>query len=68
MTIPSVVHPKRFLISGIYFEVVSYAALTDTQAAKLVQLFYASRKFTRRDCNKVFRVISIADQNSAGLL
>jgi hypothetical protein len=67
-SIPSVVHPKRFTIKGIYFEVVSFDPLTDPQAARLVQTFYRSHRFTRKDQGKVFRVVTIADQSHAGLL
>lgn len=64
--IPNVVHPTRFTIKGIVFEVVSYEPLTDAQAARLVQSFYRSHRFTRKDQGKVFRVVTIADQTNAG--
>lgn len=66
--IPTVVHPKKFSIKGIYFEVVSFDPLTDQQAARLVQAFYRSHRFTRKDQGKVFRVVTIADRTHAGLL
>lgn len=66
--IPSVVHPQKFSIKGIYFEVASFEPLTDQQAARLVQMFYRSHRFTRKDQGKVFRVLTIADHSHAGLL
>ena len=66
MQTPNVVHPKRFSIAGIVFEVVSIGTLTDNQAARLVQHFYRSRRFTRKDQGKVFQVITLADQTTAG--
>ena len=66
--IPSVVHPKKFTIKGIYFEVVSFDPLTDQQAARLVQMFYRSHRFTRKDQGMVFRVVTIADRTHAELL
>lgn len=66
MTMPSVIHPKRFSIGDIVFEVVSAGPLTDNQAARLVQHFHRSRRFTRKDQGKVFQVITVADQTTAG--
>lgn len=68
MKLPSVLHPKRFRIAGMLFEVVAYVALTDAQAGKIAMLHYRSRKFTKRDQDKVHRVISLFDQDSVGLL
>ena len=68
LEIPSVIHPKRFLIKGILFEVVSYTPMQDAQAAKVVRMFYASRKFTRQDQGKVFQVRTLLDRDSLSLL
>ncbi len=64
--IPRVLHPTRFTIKGIAFELVSFEPLTDAQAARLVQAFYRSHRFTRKDQGKVIRVVTIADQTNAG--
>lgn len=66
MTTPTVVHPTRFKIAGIIFEVTSLGPLTNNQAARLAQHFYRSRRFTQKDQGKVFRVITVADQTTAG--
>lgn len=66
MTMPSVIHPKRFSIGGIVVEVVSAGPLTDNQAARLAQHFYRSHRFTRKAQGKVFRVITVSDQTTAG--
>lgn len=68
MEIPSVVHPKRFTINGMVFEVVSYSALTDEQAQKAAMLFFRSHKFKKKDQGKLFRVVTTFDRNSSNLL
>jgi hypothetical protein len=68
MQLPSVVHPRRFSYNDMLFEVVSYVPLTDTQAAKVVQLFIRGRKFKKSDQGKVFRVLTQFDAESAGML
>lgn len=68
MQLPSVVHPKKFSINGMLFEVVAYTALTDDQAAKAAMFFFKSRKFLKKDQGKVFRVLTQFDENSKGLL
>jgi hypothetical protein len=68
MKMPSVVHPKRFLIKGMYFEVVSYSPLNEEQAAKVAMMFFRGRKFKKSDKGKLFQVITQFDAQSAGLL
>jgi len=68
MEMPSVVHPKRFAINGMYFEVVSYSPLSDDQAAKIAMMFFRGRKFKKSDKGKLFQVITQFDAQSAGLL
>lgn len=68
MEIPSVVHPKRFVINEMYFEVVSYSPLNDEQAAKIAMMFFRGRKFKKSDKGKLFQVITQFDTQSAGLL
>ena len=65
---PSVIHPKRFVINGIIFEVVSYSPLTDEKAAKVAMLFFRSHKFKKKDHGKLFQVITQFDENSSDLL
>lgn len=64
---PSVVHPKKFSISGMIFEVVSMEAISDEQAGRIAMHFYRGRKFKKSDTGKIFRVITTVDRNSAGL-
>lgn len=68
MEMPSVIHPKRFLINGMYFEVVSYSSLNDEQAANVAMMFFHGRKFKKSDKGKLFQVITQFDAQSAGSL
>lgn len=68
MEMPSTVHPKIFEINGYYFKIVSYAKLTDQQAARLARQFYHSRKMLKKDKGKTFTVITTFDENSANLI
>ncbi|MCK5509858.1 MAG: hypothetical protein KAI50_15195 [Desulfobacterales bacterium] len=68
MQMPSVVHPKKFTISGMFFEVVSYSPLTDDHARKIAIMFYCSRKFLKKDKGKTFRVLTQFDESSSGLI
>lgn len=68
MQLPSVVHPKKFAVQGMLFEVVAYSTLTDEQAAKAAMFFFRSRKFLKKDQGKLFRVLTQFDENSTGLL
>lgn len=68
MEMPSVIHPKRFHINGIFFEVISYSPLTDDQAAKVAMSFFRSKKFKKKDKGKVFKVITQFDSESSNLL
>lgn len=68
MELPSVVHPKRFAIAGIFFEVVSYSTLTDAQAKSVALMFYRSHRFSRKDKGRLFRVLSGLDESSSDLL
>lgn len=68
MQMPSIVHPKKLSIKGMLFEVVAYTSLTDEQASKIAMIFYRSRKFTKKDQGKLFRVATQFDENSSDLL
>jgi len=65
---PNVVHPKRFQIEGMFFQIVSFDALTDSQAGKAAMHFYRTHKFKKSDRGKQFQVITILDKDSATLL
>lgn len=67
MQLPHIIHPHKFKIGGIYFEVVSYTQLTEMQAAKVAMMFYKSRKFTKKHQGKLIRVVSQIDQDHLGL-
>lgn len=68
MQMPSVVHPKKFSINGMFFEIVSFSTLTDEQAGKAAMFFFSNHKFKKKDQGKVFRVVTLFDENSANLL
>ena len=57
MEMPSVVHPTRFTIKGMVFEVVSYEPLSDSKAATVAMQFFRSHKFKKKDQGKLFRVL-----------
>lgn len=68
MEMPSVTHPTTFKINGMYFKVVSYSKLSSAQAGTIVQNFYRTNKFKKKDQGKTFTVITTFDENSSGLL
>ena len=68
MEAPSTVHPTKFKIGDYLFQVVSYAKLSNDQAARIAQNFYRTNKFKKKDKGKLFKVITTFDENSANLL
>jgi len=68
MEMPSTIHPTKFKIDGYIFQVVSYANLTKSQAARIAQNFYHTQKLKKKDKGKMFTVITTFDENSANLL
>ena len=58
---PNIKHPKKFRINGMYFQVMSYAPLSDKQAARLSKMFYSTKKFKKSDKGKTFIVIISID-------
>ena len=69
MELPSVVHPRKIDIDGYIFEVVSYAPLTDEQAARVAMMYYQRMKKRKKDRGKVvFRAVTLFDENSSELL
>jgi hypothetical protein len=67
MQMPSVVHPKSFDVGGVILQVVSYSPLTDQQAANAVRWFCANHKLKKKDKGKLIQVITMLDQQSAGM-
>jgi hypothetical protein len=67
-SIPSVLHPVRFAVAGIQFEVVTAEPVSDEQAAKIVMHFCKGRKFKKADQGKLIRVVTLFDRESASLL
>jgi hypothetical protein len=46
---PAVKHPKKFLSAGgVYFQVVSYMPLTDSQAETALRLFLRNNRFKKK--------------------
>jgi hypothetical protein len=58
MNLPSVIHPKKFNIKGMLFEIVAYKPLTDDEAAQAAMYFYRSHKFKKADQGKLFHVLT----------
>lgn len=68
MQTPSCVHPKRFKIQGITFEVVTLGPVSEAQAAKIAMHFFRTHKFKKLDQGKLFQVRALFDRFSANLL
>jgi hypothetical protein len=66
MEAPSTVHPTKFKIGGYILQVVSYAKLTDEQAARIAQHFYKTQKLKKKDKGKLIKVITMFDENDVG--
>lgn len=64
MDMPSVVHPVKFEIKGITFEVVSIGELTNEQAAGVARLAYAKHKRKKKDVGKIVQVVTFLDGDS----
>ena len=59
MNLPTIVHPKKFNIKGMLFEIVAYKAMTEDEAAKAAMHFYRTQKFNQADQGKLFRVMTL---------
>lgn len=67
---PNIKHPKKFRINGMYFQVMSYAPLSDKQAARLTKVFYNAnaKSFKKSDKGKTFIVLIAIDGSLKGIL
>ena len=68
MEMPNIIHPKSFKVDDMYFQVVSYSALTDSQASSIAINFYKIHKFKKKDKGKLFKIVTTFDESSANLL
>lgn len=68
MNLPSIIHPKKFLINGYTFQVASYMALTDAQAAKIAMHGFRSRKWLKKDLKKIHTQMWIGDAQALAML
>ena len=68
MELPGIIHPKRFVIGGITFEIAAYHQLTDQQAHGAAMLYYRSRKWRKKDRRAVVQVQHLLDEDFAGFL
>lgn len=59
MNTPKIPHPKKYEISGIFFQVISDHPLTDEQASRLVEKYFSSKEFLESDRGKTFDVESL---------
>ena len=57
--IPTTIHPKQFLIKGIYFEVISFTPLNEDDAGDIARQYYKNRKFKRSDKGTVVQVVTL---------
>ena len=67
MKLPSVVHPRQIKAGAFTFEVVSYSALTDQQAANVVKMYLRSHRMKKKDAGLVHQIVTTIDQGSAGM-
>ena len=56
---PTIIHPKQFLIKGIYFEVVSFRPLAEEDAADIARKYFKNRKFKKSDKGTVIPVVTL---------
>ena len=68
MQFPNIVHPKRFEVNGMFFEVVSFTELSDEQAAKIAMHYFKIHKFKKKDQGKLFQILTTFDDPSKGML
>jgi hypothetical protein len=59
LNIPTTIHPKQFLIKGIYFEVISFTPLNEDDASDIARQYYKNRKFKRSDKGTVVQVVTL---------
>jgi hypothetical protein len=64
----AVLHPARFEIARVQFEVVTVGPVSDEEAAKIVMHFCRSRRPTESDRGKLIRIVTLFDRESANLL
>jgi len=62
-----IVHPKKFSINGMYFQVTSHTKLSDSQAANIAMHFYRTHKFKKKDKGKLFTVMTVVNDDTASL-
>ena len=65
MQMPSMIHPNKINVEGTFFEVVSYASLTDQQALTVVRQYLRGGGLKKKDKGKTIRVFTrLVDQSS----
>ncbi|MDZ4282801.1 MAG: hypothetical protein U1C04_18805 [Hydrogenophaga sp.] len=67
-SLPNIKHPKMFKIGDITIGVVTYMPITDAQAAKIAMHAYRSRRWTKKDQEKVHLQYWSGDQETLALL
>ena len=64
MQMPSMIHPNKINVEGTFFEVVSYASLTDQQALTVVRQYLRGGGLKKKDKGKTIRVFTrLVDQS-----
>lgn len=62
-----IVHPKKFRLKNITFEVIAHVRLTDTQAENAVRLFCKLHKLTKKHEGRTLQVFTQIDEDKVGL-
>lgn len=68
MQLPNVVHPNTFTIGAVKIRVVAYFDLTEQQAAAIAMHAYRSRKWTKKDAQKLHIQYWTGDQEALAML
>lgn len=68
MELPNVVHPKRFLISEVQIQVITYFPITDHQAALIAMHLWRTQAKVRKAKKKLIQIPWIGDQSALALL
>jgi hypothetical protein len=63
MDLPTVVHPKRFLINGYLVEVLAYRRLSDDEAAQQAAVGFPKKYQRKKGRGELLRVLSLLGLN-----
>ncbi len=56
---PTMTHPDKVRIKGIFFEVVSFKPLNFEDVQDIAKKYYLSRKFKKTDKGSTFQIVTL---------